>query len=170
MKRLARSDYGNGEGLEPVTAQETGGDTLTGPPIAGAVVSDEVYSRGQAIRLLGGGLAVAALLPSGLARTTLAATVTSTYQAAVKKALSSQTDLIEDREHCSADPERLNTIGRAVGQQVRIKRSSSQYALYTVSEPRQESPDGIVRMGRAGRERLGTSDEFAATVKAQGPK
>ena len=115
MKRLARCDYGNGEGLEPVTAQENRGDTLTGPPIAGAVVSDEVYSRGQAIRLLGGGLAVAALLPSGLARTTLAATVTSTYQAAVKKALSDQTDLIEDPEHCSADPDRLKTIGRAIG-------------------------------------------------------
>jgi hypothetical protein len=111
MKRFARSDYGNEEGREPITAQANGGDTLPGPSIAGAVVSDRVYSRGQAIRLLGGGLAVAALLPSGLARTALAATVTSTYQAAVKKALSSQTDLIEDPEHCSADPDRLKTIG-----------------------------------------------------------
>jgi len=169
MKRFARSDYGNEEGREPITAQANGGDTLPGPPIAGAVIGDRVYSRGQAIRLLGGGLAMAALLPSGLARTALAATVTSTYQAAVKKALSGQTDLIEDPEHCSADPDRLKTIGRAVGQQIRIKRSSSQYALYTVSEPRQESPDNVVRMGAVGRQRLGTSYEFAATVYAQVP-
>jgi phage replication-related protein YjqB (UPF0714/DUF867 family) len=110
-----------------------------------------------------------ALLPSGLARTALAATLTSTYQASVKRALSGQTDLIEDPEHCSADPDRLKTIGRAVGQQVRIKRGSSQYALYTVSEPHQESPDNIVRIGLGGRQRLGTSDEFGATVEAQVP-
>ena len=169
MKRFAKSDYGNGEGREPVITQKSGGDMLLGAPIAGAVVGGRVYSRGQAIRLLGGGLAVAALLPNRLARTALAATVASTYQAAVKKALSDQTDLIEDPEHCSADPDKLKTIGRAIGQQIRIKRSSSQYALYTVSEPRQESPDNVVRMGAVGRRRLGTSYEFAATVYAQVP-
>lgn len=125
MKRFAKSDYGNGEGREPVITQKSGGDMLLGTPIAGAVVGGRVYPRGQAIRLLGGGLAVAALLPNRLARTALAATVTSTYQAAVKKALSDQTDLIEDPEHCSADPDRLKTIGRAIGQQIRIRRSSS---------------------------------------------
>jgi hypothetical protein len=169
MKRFAKSDYGNGDGREPVITQKSGGDMLLGTPIAGAVVGGRVYSRSQAIRLLGGGLAVAALLPDRLARTALAATVTSTYQAAVKKALSDQTDLIEDPEHCSADPDRLKTIGRAIGQQIRIKRSSSQYALYTVSEPRQESPDNVLRMGAVGRQRLGTSYEFAATVYAQVP-
>ena len=65
MKRFARSDYGNEEGREPITAQANGGDTLPGPPMAGAVIGDRVYSRGQAIRLLGDGLAVAALLPAG---------------------------------------------------------------------------------------------------------
>ena len=169
MKRFAKSDYGNGEGREPVITQKSGGNMLLGTPIAGVVVGGRVYSRGQAIRLLGGGLAVAALLPDRLARTALAATVTSAYQASVKKALSDQTDLIEDSEHCSVDPDRLKTIGRAIGQQIRIRRSSSQYALYTVSEPRQESPDNVVRMGAVGRQRLGTSYEFAATVYAQVP-
>ena len=150
MTRVTGSD----DGRKLVTARRTGGST---------------YSRGQAIRLLGGSLVGTALFPGGLARAALAATLASTYQASVKKALSSQTDLIEDREHCSADPERLKTIGRSVGQQVRIKRSGSQYALYTVSEPRQESPDNVVRMGADGRRRLGTSYEFAATVYAQVP-
>jgi phage replication-related protein YjqB (UPF0714/DUF867 family) len=94
----------------------------------------------------------------------------ATYNASVKRALSSsQQDLIDHDEHCSADPDKLQTVGRAIGQQVRIKRSSSAYALYTVSEPRQESPDNIVRMGAAGRQRLGTSSEFAGTLDSQVP-
>ena len=46
---------------------------------------------------------------------------------------------------------RLAAIGRDVGHQVRIsaqRRTST--ALYTVSETRQETPDGVVRMGAAG--------------------
>lgn len=93
----------------------------------------------------------------------------STFSASIKKALSSQTDLINNREHCSADPEKLATIGRSVGHQIRVKRNSTQYALYTVSEVRQESPDNIVRMGLAGRQRLGTSNEFSGTADAQVP-
>jgi len=94
----------------------------------------------------------------------------ATYDASVRKALSpQQEDLIRHKEHCSADSEKLATVGRMVGHQVRIKRSSSEYGLYTVSEVRQESPDNIVRMGEAGRERLGTSDEFAGTLDSQVP-
>ncbi len=54
--------------------------------------------------------------------------VMATYSASVRKQGPA------DKEHCSADPERLATIGRARGQQVRIKRSVSEFALYTVSE------------------------------------
>ena len=93
----------------------------------------------------------------------------ATYSASVRRALSSQQDLIDQKEHCSADPDKLRTVRRAAGQQVRIKRGSSQYALYTVSEGRQESPDSIVRMGAAGRERLGTSAEFTGTLDSQVP-
>jgi phage replication-related protein YjqB (UPF0714/DUF867 family) len=92
----------------------------------------------------------------------------ATYEASVKKALtSSQQDLIDHKEHCSADPRRLVTVGRALGHQVRIKRNDTQYALYTVSEARQESKDEIVRLGATGRQRLNTSAEFTATVDSQ---
>ena len=94
-----------------------------------------------------------------------------TYSVSVKKSLLSQQDLINNGEHCSADPDRLRQVGRDVGQQIRIKRNSTQHdALYTVSEPRQESPDNIVRMGAAGRQRLGTSEEFSGTLDSQVPR
>jgi phage replication-related protein YjqB (UPF0714/DUF867 family) len=94
----------------------------------------------------------------------------ATYEASVKKALTtSQQDLIDHKEHCSADPEKLATVGRALGHQVRIKRNESEYALYTVSQVRQESPDKIVRMGVTGRRRFGTSDEFVGVLDSQVP-
>ncbi len=95
----------------------------------------------------------------------------ATYDASVEKALSpQQEDLIKQEEHCSADPEKLATLGRALGHQVRIKRSSAEYGLYTVSEVRRESPDNIVRMGEDGRERLGTGKEFIGTLDSQVPR
>jgi len=94
----------------------------------------------------------------------------ATYDASIRKAnKSTQQDLIDHKEHCSADPEKLATVGRALGHQVRIKRNDSEYGLYTVSEVRQESPDNIVRMGEGGRERLGTDKEFAGTLDSQVP-
>ena len=94
----------------------------------------------------------------------------ATYDASVKKALTaSQQDLIDHKEHCSADPVKLATVGRERGHQVRIKRSDSEYGLYTVSQIRQESPDNIVRMGSTGRKRLGTSDEFVGSLDSQVP-
>src|SRR5215470_16609689 len=92
------------------------------------------------------------------------------YHASVKKALTaSQQDLIDHKEHCSADPVKLATVGRECGHQVRIKRNDSEYGLYTVSQVRQETPDNIIRMGSAGRERLGTSDAFAGSLDSQVP-
>jgi hypothetical protein len=94
----------------------------------------------------------------------------ASYHVSVNKALTaSQQDLINHKEHCSADPEKLARVGRALGHQLRIKRNDSQYALYTVSQVRQETPDNIVRMGDGGRNRLGTSSEFAAALHSQGP-
>jgi phage replication-related protein YjqB (UPF0714/DUF867 family) len=94
----------------------------------------------------------------------------ATYDASVKKALTtSQQDLIDHKEHCSADPVKLATVGRECGHQVRIKRNESEYGLYTVSQVRQESPDNIVRMGSAGRKRLGTSEEFVGSLDSQAP-
>ncbi len=94
----------------------------------------------------------------------------TSYHVSVNKALTaSQQDLIDHKEHCSADLEKLATVGRALGHQLRIKRNDSQYALYTVSQVRQETPDNIVRMGDSARNRLGTSSEFAAALHSQGP-
>jgi phage replication-related protein YjqB (UPF0714/DUF867 family) len=98
----------------------------------------------------------------------------ATYDANVRMAFSSQGTLINMEEHCSADPEQLAAIGRAQGHQVRVKRNDDEYALYTVSETRQETPETIVRMARTARARLTpdaseTPDEFAAIVDSQVP-
>jgi phage replication-related protein YjqB (UPF0714/DUF867 family) len=94
----------------------------------------------------------------------------ASYAVSIRNALAaSQQDLIDHQEHCSADPEKLATVGRAVGHQIRIKRNDSQYALYTVSQVRQETPDNIVRMGESGRKRLATTGQFAATLDSQVP-
>jgi phage replication-related protein YjqB (UPF0714/DUF867 family) len=93
----------------------------------------------------------------------------ATYDAAVRKALPDQEDLQDRREHCSVDAARLASIGRAVGHQVRVRLSSDAFGLYTVSEVRPEDPDRTVRLGRRGRERLGTSDEFDGVVDSVGP-
>ena len=73
MKRFARSDDGNEEGREPVTAQRNGEDTPPGPPFGGIVAGGRKYSRGEAMRLLGG-LAGVTLLSVGLSGTAEAAT------------------------------------------------------------------------------------------------
>ena len=96
-----------------------------------------------------------------------------TYDASIKLALDpEQDDLIKRREHCSADREKLETAGRLLGHQVRIKRNDDEgeYGLYTVSEVRHENPDNIVRMGKDGRERLGIIAEFGATLDPQVPR
>jgi phage replication-related protein YjqB (UPF0714/DUF867 family) len=93
----------------------------------------------------------------------------ATYSAVVRKAFESQCTVMGSAEHCSADPERLATIGRGLGHQIRVKRNNSEYALYTVSEVRPESPDRLVRMSQAARERLGGPDIFDATVDGRVP-
>jgi hypothetical protein len=92
----------------------------------------------------------------------------ATSDASIKKALSSQEDLKRRGEHCSADPQALAAIDCAVGQQLRvIAGASEEYALYTVGEVRQESPQDVVRMGLVGRRRLGTDEELSAVLDTQ---
>ena len=94
----------------------------------------------------------------------------ATYDALINMALlPEQDDLRTHKEHCSADPEKLATVGRLLKHQVRIKRNDDAYGLYTVSEVRHENQDNVVRMGRGGRERLGTSGVFEGTLDAQVP-
>jgi phage replication-related protein YjqB (UPF0714/DUF867 family) len=93
----------------------------------------------------------------------------ATFEGFVRRAFSSQTTLFERDEHCSLDPEGLASIGLVPGSQVRVIRNAEQFALYTVSETRAESIDSIVRMALPARQRLGTMDEFDATIDAQVP-
>jgi phage replication-related protein YjqB (UPF0714/DUF867 family) len=90
--------------------------------------------------------------------------MTDGFDTRVRRALEEQVDLIDHEEHCSADPDRLATIGRDRGHQVRITRDEGSKAIYTVSELRDED---VVRMGKVGRDRIGISDEFGATVSVQ---
>jgi len=89
----------------------------------------------------------------------------------LKLRLPEQDSLKKSAERCSADPVSLTNIGRAVGQQVRIKRRDDLrfVAVYTVTQPNPDDPSraDIVRAGRAGRERLGTSGELDAIVEAK---
>jgi phage replication-related protein YjqB (UPF0714/DUF867 family) len=93
----------------------------------------------------------------------------------LKLRLPEQNALKNAPERCSADPSKLESIGRSVGEQVRIKRKDDSRfaALYTV---KQANPDAdlrdpgranVVRAGRAGRERLGTTADIEATVQAK---
>jgi phage replication-related protein YjqB (UPF0714/DUF867 family) len=90
--------------------------------------------------------------------------------ASIRKARPFQEDLKSHREHCSVDPARLASIGRAVTHQVRVYRPDGDFGLYTVSEVRPESPDTTLRMGLTGRRRLGTDDEFDGRIDSRGPQ
>jgi phage replication-related protein YjqB (UPF0714/DUF867 family) len=90
--------------------------------------------------------------------------------ASVTRALAFQVDLKHRPEHCSVDPARLASIGRAVTHQIRVYRTDKDFGLYTVSEVRPESPDTIVRMGLTGRRRLGIDDEFDGRIDSRGPQ
>ncbi len=93
----------------------------------------------------------------------------------LKLRLPEQDELKNDLERCSADPAMLESIGRSLGQQVRIKRRDDPrfFAVYTA---KQANPDAdpsdhwganVVRTGQSGRERLGTTAEMEATVQAR---
>ena len=109
----------------------------------------------QTVSLIGA-TAIGSTYPAEIARAEQ--TPESTIQ--VHKAFSSQYDLLDHEEHCSVASSQLNNTGLTLGQQVRIVRSNNEYALYTVSEERDESLPNIVRMGRSGRTRLGNTEPF----------
>lgn len=93
----------------------------------------------------------------------------TTYEASVRRALLSQRLLSSDGRYSSADEQGLASIDRGVGDQVRIRRSDDEVALFTVSETRDEQRPSVVRMGLAGRQRLGTDLPFEGTVDATVP-
>jgi phage replication-related protein YjqB (UPF0714/DUF867 family) len=93
----------------------------------------------------------------------------------LKLRLPQQNALKNAQERCSADPIKLEAIGRFVGEQVRIRRKDDPrfFALYTVKQAnpgadlRDDERANVVRAGRAGRERLGTAANIEATVLAR---
>ena len=93
----------------------------------------------------------------------------------LKLQLPEQEDLKNASERCSANPATLNSIGRAIGQQVRItQRDSPNFvAVFTVKQANPDDDLGdpelanAVRTGQTGRERLGTTEEMAAVVQAK---
>ncbi len=94
----------------------------------------------------------------------------SAYDARIRQLdLPEQDSLKNAAERCSADTGMLQSIGRALGQQVRITRSDDPrfFAVYTVARANPGGdPDDVVRTGLTGRERLGTPNEMAAVVQA----
>jgi phage replication-related protein YjqB (UPF0714/DUF867 family) len=77
----------------------------------------------------------------------------------VLKAASSMTELLRNQELCWMDPELAADCGIVVGDQIRLKRNTNNYALYTVSAFSQEGPaNDDIRMGLVGRQKLGTSE------------
>jgi phage replication-related protein YjqB (UPF0714/DUF867 family) len=76
----------------------------------------------------------------------------------VLKATNNMTDLLRNQELCWMDPELAAACGIAVGDQIRLKRNTNNYALYTVSAFRQEgSGNDDLRLGPDGRKKLGTT-------------
>jgi len=92
-------------------------------------------------------------------------TQNAAYDARILKLrLPEQDSLQNDAERCSADPASLANIGRAVGQQIRIRRrdDSRFVAVFTVDQANPDSPGRphVVRTGLTGRERLGDGAEL----------
>jgi phage replication-related protein YjqB (UPF0714/DUF867 family) len=100
----------------------------------------------------------------------------TSYNGRVKKSFKDEQPTLQMKpEHCSADPDKLAIIGRAIGHQIRVKRNENEYALYTISETRPETPDSILRMAKGARARLTSTEEaevpveFAAIIESQVP-
>ena len=87
----------------------------------------------------------------------------ATTTTSVSKALDTQVDLKNRREHCAPAARVLVSLGGDVGQQVRIHRDD-EFALYTVSELLHETADAVVRMGLGGRRRLLSEEEFEGVL------
>ena len=87
----------------------------------------------------------------------------ATAPTSVKKALDTQDDLQDRREHCAPAAKPLLSLDSGLGQQVRVHHNG-EFALYTVSELLHETTDPVVRMGLVGRRRLQSEEEFEGVV------
>jgi phage replication-related protein YjqB (UPF0714/DUF867 family) len=87
----------------------------------------------------------------------------ATATTSVKKALDTQADLKDHREHCAPAARALASLDSGPRQQVRIHRNGD-FALYTVSELLHETTESVVRMGLGGRQRLQAEEEFEGVL------
>jgi phage replication-related protein YjqB (UPF0714/DUF867 family) len=77
----------------------------------------------------------------------------------VRSSRADQGDLRRHREHASAMPDLLQTIGLEVGRQAIVRRDAETFALYTLTDAGSEPSVDTVRMGAGGRGRLDCADE-----------
>lgn len=89
------------------------------------------------------------------------------HKVRVLMAKSGQADLSANSRHCSADANGLRAFDVELGDQIRLIRSPSAYALYTVTKEPHETSDNVLRMGLTGRQRLGVSDSFDGALDAE---
>ena len=87
----------------------------------------------------------------------------ATARTSVQKAIDTQEDLQDHREHCAPAARALAALDSGPGRQVRIHRND-EFALYTVSELLHETTDSVVRMGLGGRQRLHSEEEFEGVL------
>lgn len=86
-------------------------------------------------------------------------------------ALSSQSLLMGYPERCSMDPDKMSTLGIAVGEQVRITHDENgRKGIATVIQSREESPETKVRMCKDGRRRWDDDgDKFDCELNSMVP-
>jgi phage replication-related protein YjqB (UPF0714/DUF867 family) len=116
---------------------------------------------------------IALLIPFALADPSLGdGPTTDGRTVSVKDPLPGHDAVAKKKEHCSVDPDLLRSIGRKPGEQVRIYRSATEFAVFTVAETPDEKLETTVRISKLGRLRLGPSDEFdgriTPTIPSQG--
>jgi len=83
---------------------------------------------------------------------------------AVKKAMSTQSALLNDVELCSITPDIRDRLGLNIGHQVRVERKPQSYAIYTVKEILDENETCTMRMGVGARDRLDDFGIFDAVI------
>jgi phage replication-related protein YjqB (UPF0714/DUF867 family) len=74
---------------------------------------------------------------------------------------------LKNAYYCSVAKKFAKWVAVAPGDQVRIKRNAHEFALYTISELRDEDNPTTVRMRKSGRERLGTEKSFVGQLDTQ---
>lgn len=73
-------------------------------------------------------------------------------------------ELLTDDTYCWVDNAITASLGVQVGDQIRITRTPTEYALYTIRNSHNDSGTNKIRLASGARSRLGTTGTFAATA------